>query len=64
VIFAQKQGLNVFHEDAAFQHLNQVHRNIIASLPRFSFVMDIQDEGLFYLFNRPSALEGALFGST
>ena len=57
VIFSQRQGMNVFQEDAAFQHFNQQHRDIIAALPRFHFVLDIQDEGLFYLFNRPTAGE-------
>ena len=33
VIFSQKQGMNVFRDDAAFQHLNQVHLDIIAALP-------------------------------
>jgi len=35
MIFSQRQGMNVFREDAAFQHLNQQHRDIIAALPRF-----------------------------
>ncbi len=64
VIFSQKQGMNVFRDDAAFQHLNQVHLDIIAALPRFSFVLDIQDEGLFYLYARPSAGEMARFRTT
>lgn len=64
VIFSQRQGMNVFHEDAAFQHFNQQHRDIIAALPRFHFVLDIQDEGLFYLFNRPTAGELQRFQTT
>ncbi|MFZ2878431.1 MAG: hypothetical protein WA009_02730, partial [Phototrophicaceae bacterium] len=64
VVFSQRQGMNVFHEDAAFQHLNQQHRDIIAALPRFHFVLDIQDEGLWYLFNRPTAGEIARFQTT
>ena len=64
VIFSQRQGMNVFHEDAAFQHLNQQHRDIIASLPRFHFVLDIQDEGLYYLFNRPTVGELYRFQTT
>ena len=57
-------GMNVFHEDAAFQHLNQQHRDIIAALPRFHYVLDIQDEGLWYLYNRPAAGEIARFQTT
>ncbi|MBA3873200.1 MAG: hypothetical protein H0X30_29045 [Anaerolineae bacterium] len=64
VIFSQRQGMNVFHEDAAFQHLNQQHRDIIAALPRFHYVLDIQDEGLWYLYNRPTVGEFARFRST
>ncbi len=64
VVFSQRQGMNVFHEDAAFQHLNQQHRDIIAALPRFHYVLDIQDEGLWYLYNRPSAGEIARFQTT
>lgn len=64
VVFSQRQGMNVFHEDAAFQHLNQQHRDIIAALPRFHYVLDIQDEGLWYLFNRPTAGEIARFQTT
>ena len=64
VVFSQRQGMNVFHEDAAFQHLNQQHRDIIAALPRFHYVLDIQDEGLWYLYNRPAAGEFARFQTT
>ena len=64
VVFSQRQGMNVFHEDAAFQHLNQQHRDIIAALPRFHYVLDIQDEGLWYLYNRPAAGEIARFQTT
>src|SRR5258708_21360771 len=63
VIFSQKQGMNAF-EDQAFAHLNAVHRNIIASLPKYSFVLDIQPHALSYLFNRPAAVDDALFGGT
>jgi len=45
-IFSQRQGMNVFQEDVAFQHFNQQHRGIIAQLPRFHYALDIQDEGL------------------
>ncbi|GIK64410.1 MAG: hypothetical protein BroJett018_22040 [Chloroflexota bacterium] len=64
VIFAQKQGMNVFREDAAFQHFNEQHLSIISSLPRFHFLLDIQDEGTFYLFNRASRDELRRFSST
>jgi hypothetical protein len=49
VIFNQRQGMHVFQDDPAFQHLNQQHREIIATLPRFHFVLDIQDEGFWRL---------------
>jgi len=64
VIFSQRQGMNVFREDAAFQHLNRHHLDIIAGLPRFHFVLDIQDEGIFWLVNRAPLLEIARFGAT
>jgi hypothetical protein len=64
VIFSQRQGMNIFHEDAAFQHLNAQHRAIIAALPRFHFVLDIQDEGIFYLVNHATPNELARFSTT
>ena len=64
VIFSQRQGMNVFRDDAAFAHLNPQHRDIIAGLPRFHFVLDIQGEGLWYLYNRPTPGEFARFQST
>jgi hypothetical protein len=64
VIFSQRQGMNVFREDAAFQHLNKHHLDIIASLPRFQYVLDIQDEGIFWLVNRAPLSEIARFGTT
>ncbi len=64
VIFSQRQGLHVFHEDAAFQHLNPQHRAIIANLPRFHFLLDIQDEGLWHLYGRPSEGELRRFRTT
>lgn len=64
VIFSQRQGMNVFRDDAAFQHFNQQHRDIIAALPRFHYVLDIQDEGLWYVYNVPTAGELARFQST
>jgi type IV secretory pathway VirB4 component len=64
VVFSQRQGMNVFHEDAAFQHLNQQHRDIIAALPRFHFVLDIQDEGLWYARSVATPGELARFSTT
>ena len=64
VVFSQRQGMNVFHEDAAFQHLNQQHRDIIAGLPRFHFVLDIQDGGLFYVRATATPGELARFSTT
>lgn len=64
VIFSQRQGMNVFREDAAFQHLNQHHLDIIASLPRFQFVLDIQETGIFWLANRAPLSEVQRFGQT
>jgi len=64
VIFSQRQGMNVFREDAAFQHLNQHHLDIIASLPRFQYVLDIQDEGIHRLVNTAPASEIQRFGTT
>lgn len=64
VIFSQRQGMNVFRDDAAFQHFNQQHRDIIAALPRFHYVLDIQDEGLWYVYNVPTPGELVRFQST
>ncbi len=64
VVFNQRQGMHVFHDDPAFQHLNKQHRDIIAALPRFHYVLDIQDEGLWYLYNRSSEGESARFRTT
>jgi hypothetical protein len=64
VVFSQKQGMNVFREDAAFQHLNAYQLEALARLSRFQFALDIQDEGLYWLINRPSAGEHYRFRST
>jgi hypothetical protein len=64
VVFSQRQGMNVFNEDAAFQHLNQQHRDIIAALPRFHFVLDNQDEGLWYARSVATPGELARFSTT
>jgi type IV secretory pathway VirB4 component len=64
VIFSQRQGMNVFRDDAAFQHFNQQHLNTIAQLPRYYYVLDIQDEGIWCLYNRPSENENKRFRTT
>lgn len=64
VIFSQKQGMNVFHEDAAFQHFNQAHLQTIATLQRFHYVLDVQEEGIWYVYNNPSEGEVRRFRST
>lgn len=58
VIFNQRQGLHVFKQDAAFQHFNDRHHELIANLPRFSFLFDVQEEGIWQLRSYPS--EGEL----
>ncbi|MCB9460181.1 MAG: hypothetical protein H6670_11075 [Anaerolineaceae bacterium] len=64
VIFNQRQGLHVFRDDPAFQHFNTQHLEIIANLPRFHYLFDVQDEGIWYLYNRPSDGEYARFSNT
>src|SRR5581483_9368909 len=64
VIFNQSQGLHVFRQDAAFQHFNAHHIEIISRLRRYRFVMDIQDEGVFYLQNVCSEPERQRFKTT
>jgi PAS domain-containing protein len=64
VIFNQRQGMHVFGEDAAFQHFNARHREIIAGLPRYHFLLDIQDEGVWFLKNVPMQIELAQFATS
>jgi len=72
MIFSQRQGMNVFREDAAFQHLNQqqkseclrLTRDIIAALPRFHFVLDIQDEELWCARSVATPGEATRFSTT
>jgi hypothetical protein len=64
VIFNQRQGLHIFQEDAAFQHYNDEHRRIIANLPRFHFLFDVQDEGVWCLRARASEGEFQRFNMT
>jgi hypothetical protein len=44
--------------------MNEHHLEIIASLTRFHFVLDIPEKGLWYLFNSPSIGELARFSTT
>jgi len=64
VIFNQRNGMDVFREHVAFQHLTEQHLETIASLRRGHFVLDIQDFGVFYLFFKPSLAEVARFGGS
>jgi hypothetical protein len=61
VIFNQR-GSNDFVDDPAFDHYTNQHREIIRSLPRFHFILDIMDEGIYYLYNRSSPAELTRFG--
>ncbi len=63
VIFNQR-GANDFVTDPAFDHYTEQHRKIIKSLPRFHMVLDIMDEGIWYLYNRASPAEFARFGGS
>ncbi|MDQ7024745.1 MAG: hypothetical protein Q9P01_09240 [Anaerolineae bacterium] len=53
VIFNQRNGMDVFREHVAFQHLTEQHLETIASLRRGHFILDIQDQGVFFLYMRP-----------
>ncbi len=64
VIFNQGPGIDVFNTDGAFQHFNTQHKATIAALERFHYVFDVQGEGVWYVYNNPSAGEHARFGMT
>ena len=64
VIFNQRQGMHVFKDDPAFQHMNARHLEIIASLPRYHFLLDIQDEGIWFLKNLAMDVEVARFATS
>jgi hypothetical protein len=64
VIFNQGPGIRVFEEESAFQHLNRQHLDTIAALGRFHYVLDVQGEGIWYVYNNPSAGESRRFGMT
>jgi len=57
VYLNQKEGVKVFYEDPAFDHLTPQHKDTIASLPRFHAVLDIAGEGIFCVLNRASDAE-------
>jgi hypothetical protein len=61
VIFNQR-GSNDFVNDPAFDHYTNQHRDIIRALPRFHYILDIMDEGIYYLYNRASSAELTRFG--
>jgi len=64
VIFNQGPGIDVFHRDGAFAHLNAQHKERIATLERFQYVLDIAGEGIWAVRNQPSEGELARFSST
>jgi hypothetical protein len=64
VIFNQGPGIDVFHRDGAFSHLNAQHKARIATLERFEYVLDIAGEGIYAIRNNPSEGELARFGAT
>ena len=64
VIFNQRNGMDIFREHVAFQHLTEQHLETIASLRRGHFLLDIQDFGVFYLHMRASMAEVARFGGS
>lgn len=64
VIFNQRNGMDVFREHVAFQHMTEQHLETIASLKRGHFILDIQDSGIYYLQFLASRSEVARFGSS
>jgi len=64
VIFNQGPGIDVFHRDGAFSHLNAQHKERIATLERYQYVLDIAGEGIWAIRNTPSEGELARFSST
>ena len=63
VIFSQRGGMEVF-EKRSFSHFTDQHKRIILGLNRFEYLMDIQDEGIWWLLSRPSVSESRRFGMT
>jgi hypothetical protein len=64
VIFNQGPGIKVFYEDGAFDHLNKQHKDTIAALQRFHYVLDIQNEGIWHVFSLCSGEELDRFNMT
>jgi len=64
VIFNQGPGIDVFHRDGAFAHLNAQHKTRIAQLERFQYVFDVAGEGIWAVTNYPSEGEMARFGAS
>ncbi len=64
VIFNQEPGIDVFHNDGAFAHLNAQHKQRIAQLERFQYVFDVAGEGIWAVTNHASDGEIARFGSS
>ncbi|MEM9955372.1 MAG: hypothetical protein AAF846_27460 [Chloroflexota bacterium] len=64
VIFNQRNGMDVFQEHVAFQHMTEQHLETISSLRRGHFILDIQDQGIYYLNFAPSMGEIQRFGSS
>ncbi len=64
VIFNQGPGIDVFHHDGAFQHLNEQHKTRIAQLDRYQYVFDVAGEGIWAIYNQPSLGELKRFGAT
>ncbi|MHB8625967.1 MAG: hypothetical protein ACYDBJ_21260 [Aggregatilineales bacterium] len=64
VIFNQGPGIDVFHRDGAFAHLNSQHKARIAALDRFQYVFDVAGEGIWAVTNHASDGEIARFGSS
>ena len=64
VIFNQGPGIDVFHRDGAFAHLNAQHKTRIAQLERFQYVFDVAGEGIWAVTNHASDGEIARFGAS
>jgi hypothetical protein len=63
VIFNQKMGLDAF-DDPAFDHIHDQYRKVIGQLKRGYHILDIQDQGISFLYVRPSTMEFERFSST
>jgi len=64
VIFNQGSGIDVFHNDGVFAHLNAQHKQRIAQLKCFQYVFDVVGEGIWAVTNHASDGEIACFGSS